>query len=285
MRKVALSIIGLLVLGFAAAVYFDFPSARKSSTPAPRSETKAKPAKLALIPITASGELAPPGVFYLLTGASIETKGGITGLRPGTKLTLVKPGIYMSPAGKLSLSEAQVTNDLGKLQCVVTNERISQEIVRVNAQAELQAQARQQEQAVARAKARFATKYVNLQTDRSGVRTVPVQLNGVMTRDFIVDSGASGVAIPSGAIEELKRNGSLAESDFLGHGTSVIADGTKIKTRHFILRSVTVGETTVANVEGVETGLNGSYLLGMDFLTKAKAVYDTANGRLIFNPQ
>ncbi len=260
------------------------------STPQPASESAPakppKPAKPTLLPVTATGELASPGVYYLLSAATVPTKEGITGLPRGTKVTLVKPGIYLSSAGKLSLSETQVTNDLGKLHSVVTNERLSQEFLRTNAEAELQAQAHEHEQAIARAKAQFASipKVVNLKPGRNGARTVPVQINGGITRDFVVDSGADGVAIPSGAMDELMRNGSLTESDFLPDITMATADGSRLKRKHFILHSVKVGETTVANVEAVDTGSNGTYLLGMTFLIKAKATYDTANGRLIFNP-
>jgi len=118
----------------------------------------------------------------------------------------------------------------------------------------------------------------------NGVRKVPAQINGILTRNFIVDSGAGIVTIPTGLVAELIQTGTLKESDFLpGYMIMMTADGTKSKHRRFILRSIKVGETTVANVEATDAGPSGGLLLGMTFLTKAKAVYDTEKGKLLFS--
>ena len=48
-----------------------------------------------------------------------------------------------------------------------------------------------------------------------GTFKVPVAINGQLTLDFIVDSGAADVSIPADVVLTLVRTGTLAESDFL----------------------------------------------------------------------
>jgi predicted aspartyl protease len=210
-------------------------------------------------PVAGPPELAPPGVFYLLTTAHVETKDGITGLPPGTRVTLVQRGIYLTPAGKLHLDETQLTNDLAKARNALAYDH--------NAQAALHATTITVDTVLAH-----------------GTRKVPVQINGVLTRNFVVDSGATTVAVPSGVVTELMESGTLKEGDFLpGYMLVTIADGSKSKRKRFILHSIRVGEITVSNVEAVDAGPNGALLLGMTFLAKAKAMYDTEKGKLIFS--
>jgi len=217
------------------------------------------------LPETGGSQLAPPGVFYLLTPAHVETKDGIIGLPPGTRVTLVRPGIYLTPSGKVSLDETQLTNDLGKARAASANDRAAQAALRAKPQAAMRARP-------------VDTIMEN------GTRKVPVQVNGNLTKNFVIDSGASTVALPSGVVNELMQTGTLTESDFRGNVVSIIADGSKSQHRCFILHSIRVGDTIVSDVVAIDAGPNGPLLLGMTFLTKAKAIYDTANGRLIFNP-
>ena len=53
-----------------------------------------------------------------------------------------------------------------------------------------------------------------------GVFVMPAVINGGTKSYFIVDSGAANVQIPEEVAEEMKRAGTLAESDFLGSGAS-----------------------------------------------------------------
>lgn len=62
---------------------------------------------------TPAPELAPPGVFYLITSVSVETSDGILGLKPGQPLREVKPGVYLAGSNQVTLRPDQVTNDLG----------------------------------------------------------------------------------------------------------------------------------------------------------------------------
>ena len=56
---------------------------------------------------------APEGVFYLVSWARIETNDGVIGLEPGTCVKLVRPGVYLTPAGEAALDAGQLTNNLG----------------------------------------------------------------------------------------------------------------------------------------------------------------------------
>ena len=216
-------------------------------------------ARMAPAPPPAPPELASPGVFYLLTSAHIETRNGIIGLPPGTEVTQVRPGMYKTPAGTVHLDQVQLTNDLGKARNALAYDR--------NAQAALQA------------------KVIAVDTlVHHGIRKIPVQLNGSITRYFVVDSGASIVSVPGEMVAELVQNGALAESDYMpGAAIITIADGSKARRRRFVLRSVKVGEITVNDVVAIDGGPNAMPLLGMSFLTKGRAVYDTANGKLLFS--
>ncbi len=48
---------------------------------------------------------------------------------------------------------------------------------------------------------------------------VPVTINGQITLDFIVDSGAADVNIPADVVMTLIRTGTITDNDFLGKET------------------------------------------------------------------
>jgi hypothetical protein len=56
--------------------------------------------------------LAVEGVFYLVSWVRVENSDGVTGLPPGTGVKLVRPGVYLTPAGEWPLEANQITNDL-----------------------------------------------------------------------------------------------------------------------------------------------------------------------------
>jgi len=60
-----------------------------------------------------------------------------------------------------------------------------------------------------------------------GVLTVPVEINGSITLDFVIDSGASDVNIPADVVSTLIRTRTIRPSDFIGQQTYVLADGTE----------------------------------------------------------
>ena len=105
------------------------PATPAPTTPAPSvAATTPPPATPAPKPAP-TPELAPPGVYYLLTAVSIETADGILGLKPGQGLREVRPGVYSTGTNEMTLRPEQVTNDMGLARRVMTQDRQAQEAI------------------------------------------------------------------------------------------------------------------------------------------------------------
>jgi hypothetical protein len=104
-----------------------------------------------------------------------------------------------------------------------------------------------------------------------GTFKVPVAINGQLTLDFIVDSGAADVSIPADVVLTLIRTGTLAESDFLDSQTYRLADGSTVPSQRFLIRSLRVGDKVLENVTGSVAPVAGGLLLGQSFLTRFKS--------------
>ena len=90
---------------------------------------------------------------------------------------------------------------------------------------------------------------VQLKKD-GGTFGVPIEINGALTLDFIVDSGAADVSVPVDVFSTLLRTGTIKDSDLIGEQTYVLADGSKSKSMTFTIRSLKVGDKVVENVRG-----------------------------------
>ena len=106
---------------------------------------------------------------------------------------------------------------------------------------------------------------------QGGTYCVPVLINGAMTLDFIVDSGASHVTIPADVVRTLMRTGALKSSDFFGEQTYMQADGSKVSSQTFRIRSLKVGNNVIENVTASVTPPQGFLLLGQSFLERFKS--------------
>jgi clan AA aspartic protease (TIGR02281 family) len=111
-----------------------------------------------------------------------------------------------------------------------------------------------------------------------GTFAVPVLINNAITLDFTVDSGASDVSIPVDVVSTLIRMGTIKATDFIGEQTYVLADGSRVKSKTFRIRSLRVGDRVLENVTGSVAGENGSLLLGQSFLGRFKS-WSIDNGR------
>jgi hypothetical protein len=100
-------------------------SSAPAATPSPTTTPAVAATTVAPVP-TAAPELAPPGVFYLLAAARVETSDGVTGLPPGTGVKLVRPGVYLTPAGEVSLNPSLLTNDMGVARRALAQEKAKQ---------------------------------------------------------------------------------------------------------------------------------------------------------------
>jgi clan AA aspartic protease (TIGR02281 family) len=104
-----------------------------------------------------------------------------------------------------------------------------------------------------------------------GTFRVPVAINGQLTLNFVVDSGAADVSIPADVVMTLWRTGSIAEDDFLDSRTYRMADGSTIPSQRFRIRSLKVGDNVLENVTGSIAPAAGDLLLGQSFLSRFKS--------------
>jgi clan AA aspartic protease (TIGR02281 family) len=121
-------------------------------------------------------------------------------------------------------------------------------------------------------------------TRNGGTFAVPVEINGRITLDFIIDSGASDVSIPADVFSTLMRTGTIKESDITGTQTYAMADGSQSQSRTFLLRSLNVGGRMVENVKGRVAPAQGDLLLGQSFLGRFRSwSIDNKTNELLLN--
>ena len=119
----------------------------------------------------------------------------------------------------------------------------------------------------------------------SGIFVVPVEINGAITLDFAVDSGAGNVTIPADVYYTLVRTGTIKDSDIIGQRTVVLADGSQSKLPTFTIRSLRVGDKIIENVNANVLPLEGQLLLGQSFLARFKSwSLDNTKHVLLLNP-
>jgi len=104
-----------------------------------------------------------------------------------------------------------------------------------------------------------------------GTFVVPVFINGAITLNFVVDSGAADVAVPADVVGTLIRAGTIEKSDFTGKQTYMLADGSVAPTKTFTIRSLKVGDVLIENVTGSVSPAAGALLLGQSFLQRFKS--------------
>ncbi len=104
-----------------------------------------------------------------------------------------------------------------------------------------------------------------------GTYVVPVLINNAMTLDFVVDSGATDVSVPADVIATLMSTGTLKPGDFLGTRVYRLADGLKVPSKIFLIRSLKVGDMALENVTVSVAGARGLSLLGQSFLGRFKS--------------
>jgi hypothetical protein len=104
-----------------------------------------------------------------------------------------------------------------------------------------------------------------------GVYVVPVRINETITLNAIVDSGAADVSIPADIVLTLMRTKTVSRQDFLGQQTYVLADGSRVPSQQFRIRSLKVGNKTIKNVVASIASANANILLGQGFLSKFKS--------------
>ena len=105
-----------------------------------------------------------------------------------------------------------------------------------------------------------------------GIYTVPVQINGSIMMQFLVDPGAGVVVIPVSVLRNLVHNGTVTETDVIGIGTAALADTSVYLTAKVRLRELRIADVIVRDVTAaVSPGLNQP-LLGQSFFRRFATV-------------
>ena len=99
-----------------------------------------------------------------------------------------------------------------------------------------------------------------------GVYTLPVEINGVLTLQFVLDSGAAEVIIPADVVLTLLRTGTIKDTGFLPGKAYTLADGSTVNSPRFLLRSLKIGQRRVPDVAASVGPVASSLLLGQSFL-------------------
>jgi predicted aspartyl protease len=117
-----------------------------------------------------------------------------------------------------------------------------------------------------------------------GIFVVPVEINGTITLDFGVDSGAADVNVPADVFSTLTRTGTINNSDIIGQQTNVMADGRTSQSLTFMIRSLKVANKVVGNVKASVTPARADLLLGQSFLGRFKSwSIDNTKRQLLLN--
>jgi hypothetical protein len=102
---------------------------------------------------------------------------------------------------------------------------------------------------------------------------------------FLLDTGATDVAIPTDVFLTLIRTDTVKKNDFIGMGRQVLADGSEQSSDRFILRELGIGNYVVQNVVANVAPVKGDPLLGKSFLSKLPAwtIDNERHGLVLFD--
>jgi clan AA aspartic protease (TIGR02281 family) len=104
-----------------------------------------------------------------------------------------------------------------------------------------------------------------------GTLQVPVVINGKVSLNFTIDSGATDVSIPATVFYTLTRTGTVSPQDLLDKRMYKLADGSGEIAQRFRIRSLRVGNLEVRDVIGSVGDSGGLLLLGQSFLSRLKS--------------
>lgn len=118
-----------------------------------------------------------------------------------------------------------------------------------------------------------------------GVFFVPIKIDGLPEIPFVVDSGASEIALTDDIFRVLIRTGAIKKADFLKHGQMSIADGTVVNVRRIRVHTVEIGGRSIEGLEAVILPSTATApLLGQNFFKRVEPWnIDTGRGVLTFS--
>jgi clan AA aspartic protease (TIGR02281 family) len=114
-----------------------------------------------------------------------------------------------------------------------------------------------------------------------GAFVLPVVINGLITRTFMIDSGASDVTISTEVLAALAKTGTVAAADYLDSQVYQLADGSKTRTQRIRIRSLRVGGVELRDVTVSVAPHADLLLLGQSFLGRLQS-WSIDNERHLF---
>jgi hypothetical protein len=105
-------------------------------------------------------------------------------------------------------------------------------------------------------------------TSEHGIFVVPVSINGKITLNFTIDSGAADVSVPADVFSTLVRADTVSKKDLLEMRVYTLADGSKQSSQLFHIASLKIGTVEVLDVIGSIAPASGPLLLGQSFLSR-----------------
>ena len=104
-----------------------------------------------------------------------------------------------------------------------------------------------------------------------GTMQVPVLINGRVSLNFTIDSGATDVCVPAEVFYSLTRDGTVTQQDFMDKRAYKLADGSTEYSPRFRIKSLRVGTLELHDVTASVVPSAGSLLLGQSFLSRLKS--------------
>ncbi len=113
---------------------------------------------------------------------------------------------------------------------------------------------------------------------------LPVRINGTITIPFLLDTGATALALPSDVASTLIRAGALREGDLLSDARVTLADGSTQVRPRVLIREIRVGNQTATNVAATINPAAAEPLLGQAFLSRFGSItLDYRRNMLVLN--
>ena len=110
---------------------------------------------------------------------------------------------------------------------------------------------------------------IKLTKNQHGLFEIPIILNGVLKINFIFDSGASEVSISPDVALTLIRTGTISENDWLPDQTYIFADGSKAKSKRFVIRRLAIGNQILTDIEAsISNSIEAPMLIGQNVMNK-----------------
>ena len=103
-----------------------------------------------------------------------------------------------------------------------------------------------------------------------GTLQVPAVINGRVSLNFTIDSGATDVSIPASLFSTLSRNGIVSRQDLLDKRMYKLADGSGEISQRFRIRSLRVGKLEVRDVIASVGDSGGRIIAGTELSIAAQ---------------